>query len=272
MSPRSSLPSRDDVERGRVRDLVPGHRWKARVVVFQWNDRLWVLKDLASMTAFARVIFGRPGLRREARIYRRLGGLHGVPESLGLIDRNGLILEYVEAPALSRRTIPDPPGPFLDELERTLHALHERRIVHLDLRQKRNVLVRPDGRPIVIDFESAQYCGRGPFGRLLMRVGRWIDWTALVKYRHRYADHTLDDEGHETWRRYERWRRFWVFTPHKARQPKRLKGEPSDLAADPPAFPRRERDRPDCRGTPSDGSAGGDAPVGHSESERPTRG
>jgi hypothetical protein len=114
-------------------------------------------------------------LYREAETLRALGDLDFVPEYLGTFtvwEHHFLVEEYIEGETLwtylaSRTPLtgtaetPERAAEYAtgaldlcDQLDRALRTLHERGYVFADL-HPRNVLVRPDGRVALVDFEVA---------------------------------------------------------------------------------------------------------------------
>ena len=78
-----------------------------------------------------------------------------------------------------------PPG-FLAELRDALGAMHERGVVHLDLRHRSNVLAGEDGHPVLLDFASALYFRPGGIlSRFLAPLLERIDWGAVAKWESR---------------------------------------------------------------------------------------
>lgn len=88
---------------------------------------------------------------REVRQMRRAEGVEGVPRILAVPAPNVYVREYVEGTALPRA--PTPPGEFFDALREIVLALHARGVTHNDLHKEANVIVTPDGRPGLIDFQ-----------------------------------------------------------------------------------------------------------------------
>ena len=65
-------------------------------------------------------------------------------------------------------------------------------MVHLDLRQRRNILCGPDGQPKVLDFEAALVCDPARLsGRIALHWGRRVDRLAILKHKLRYASALL---------------------------------------------------------------------------------
>src|SRR2546426_1067688 len=111
-----------------------------------------VLKDFRSRNPLTRAVLGPILVRREFAILRRLDGIPGVPKAYGIVDGRALLLEYVPGRTLGKFRPGELPDSFYRALEETLDAVHRRGVVHLDLRQKKNVLVADrDGRPHIID-------------------------------------------------------------------------------------------------------------------------
>ena len=145
-----------------------------------------VVKDFAPRGGLVRRAVGPWLLRREARAYRRLEGLDAVPRFLGWVDPIAIVLEYRPGEFLSRRLAGRLPPGFVDELEAAVREMHDRGVVHLDLRHRSNLLAGADGRPVLIDFASAFVFD------VSTRRGRWaarrlasFDRRALKKWRTR---------------------------------------------------------------------------------------
>lgn len=133
----------------------------------------------------------RAMLRREFAAYQRLDGVPGVPRCLGIEADGSLLLEYVAgepfretAAALRDRER------FFRELLRSILALHAAGVAHADLKRRGNILISPDGSPVLLDFGSAvlRSAGGGWLNGLLFRQVRHMDLNAWVKlkYRRRY--------------------------------------------------------------------------------------
>ena len=95
--------------------------------------------------------------RRESRALQLLADLRGVPADLGPVLAGGRLLRNAAArtyvPGAPLRAGYRPDDAFFPELRRILDALHERGIAYLDLTKRDNVIVDPEGRPHLIDFQ-----------------------------------------------------------------------------------------------------------------------
>lgn len=130
--------------------------------------------------AVARVL-----LARERRALEALEGLDGVP-SLERDPRWGagrdvLVRDFLEGRALHEAE--RLPRDFFEHLAALARRLHERGVCHNDLHKEQNVLVRPDGRPALIDFQLASVHRRQ--GRAF-RVRVHDDLRHVDKHARRY--------------------------------------------------------------------------------------
>ncbi len=142
-----------------------------------------VVKDFAPRNVLVRTLIGPWITRREARAYRVLEGMAGVPALLGNLDALALIIEYRPGVLMSRSLAGRLPLEFMDELRTIVRDMHRRGVVHLDLRHRSNVLATSDGHPILIDFASA-ICLRpgGLLARAVLPLLALIDWGAVRKW------------------------------------------------------------------------------------------
>ena len=159
-----------------------------------------------------KTIIGRRILQREIGIYRHLQGVEGIPEFKGVVDRDAFAVAFVEGQTLSRHLEPERLRRALVDLESVIEDIHSRNVVHLDLKQKRNVLVRPDGAVAVVDFQSAiafkdSALLRGFFSFLKKR-----DRAGLIKFRGKYCPDLLSPDEVKLYRRERFLARFWPFT------------------------------------------------------------
>lgn len=155
-------------------------------------------------------------LSRERRVLERLAGVPGVPPVLGVLEDGGLVLGRMAGRPLDREAFARRPRELAGALRELVAAMHDRGVYHLDLHQRRNLLVDPAGRLSVVDFGAA--LAPGPLGRrlwgpLLARVDR----AGVLKYLARYAPEELTPAEARAFLRWRRWRRWWPFTRHPDR-------------------------------------------------------
>lgn len=186
------------------RVLRAGSAFEAEVAVYSGTQGEFVVKDCSPMHPLVRAFFGRRVKNREIAIYSRLEGAAGIPRFVGLIDRNAFAIEYIAGQTLARQLEKNRLDTALVDLGAVVEELHARRVVHLDLKQKRNVLVKPDARVAIIDFESAMHFGDGFLGRALFGFLKKRDRAGVVKFKAKYAPYLLDEDEKRVARK-ERW-------------------------------------------------------------------
>ncbi len=172
-----------------------------------------VLKDFGPCPFPWRWTYGWLLTAREARAYARLDGVPGVPRWRGRRGRLALAVEFVEGKDLGKCRAGSLDAAVFDRLRATVEEMHRRGVLHLDLRQRRNVIVPADRVPRVLDFSSGFTVAPGGFlGRRLLRWLGPVDVSGVLKYKQRFLPGSLTPEEAETLRRVGRWRRWWVFS------------------------------------------------------------
>ena len=124
-------------------------------------------------------------MRREAGVLAALSGIDGVPQLLEL-ERDRLHRSFLQGQPMQRAK-PRDPG-YFRAAARLLRRLHRAGVVHNDLAKEPNLLVRPDGRPAILDFQLAGFSGRR--GRLF-RLLAYEDIRHLLKHKRSYCPQCL---------------------------------------------------------------------------------
>ena len=211
-------PRRDELAGAATEVLIRGVGGKADVLVVAIDGAKVVVKDFAPRRAWARLL-GRVQIARETKAYARLAGVPGVPGFVGRIDPWALAVERVDGERLAFAKIPPTDGPrHVARLRAILDGIHERGIVHNDLRGRENVLLRADGDLAVVDFAAAVRFRPGSLAhRLVFRAFAMADEAAFLKWKGMLApgSYTTADEAYL--RRFERWRALWPFNPKRRR-------------------------------------------------------
>ena len=177
-----------------------------------------MVKDFSAKSPWRRLL-GRMQVRRELRAYRRAGEMKGLPRTIGRVDPHALAVERVDGVllALAENRFARAEA-HLRRLRELVERLHQRGMVHLDLRGKSNVLLRPDGELVVVDMAAALWFRPGSLAhRLLFRWFAMADETALLKWKARLAPDLLTDEEEALLMRYRFFRSLWVLNRRHAR-------------------------------------------------------
>ena len=157
----------------------PRNRTKAEIRVERRDGREVVIKDYSSRPWPIRAFYGRPTLRREARVYERLAGIEGIPRCLGLETPERLVLERVPGRPLSAWREPVPQV-ALERLVRLVGTVHERGVAITDLHHS-NVLVDEVGRVHLVDFAIARIARDPARPGLLVRLLMQLDDHAVAR-------------------------------------------------------------------------------------------
>ncbi len=169
-----------------------------------------MVKDVRRKHFFLRWTLGLWLIQKEWKIYSRLMGIKGIPQPVERIDRFAFAMEFVPGKPIQREELL--PSSFFHELERVLGDVHERGVVHMDLRHKGNILVSEKGEPFLIDFNSSfAFKEKGLLRRYLFPLLRWVDYGGLLKLKKRIAPALLTAEELVFLKRFERLRKLWIF-------------------------------------------------------------
>ena len=191
-----------------------GGLWSPVISLVDHDGRPAVLKDYRTKNALTRSLLAPVLVRREAEVLRHLDGVAGIPK-LYAVEPLALVTQFVDGQHPGR--IEKLPDDAFRRLAATVRAMHDRGVVHLDLRQKKNILVDREMRPWLVDFANAMIVGpRSPLRPLFEKL-RAIDDGALVKFKARYWPRLLTDADRGAMKRQHLLRKLWPFSPHTDR-------------------------------------------------------
>lgn len=198
----------EDVERATVSLLGKQGPFRPTVRLLEHGGAHWVAKDYRACTPLYRWTVGAWNLRRERSALERLRDVEGVPHVEATVGRWIVVLTHFRGRDIGKADKERQDEAFFASLGRIVAQMHERGVVHLDLRQRRNILIRPEGTAAVIDFGAA-LCLR-PGSALLRRLAR-IDDSGVLKYKRRARPGSLSSEEEDRLERAERRRSLWPF-------------------------------------------------------------
>ncbi len=175
------------LEAATLRFLRPRSRTRPDLRLIEWQGLRAVAKDWANAWPLVQP-HARRCIDREWRALEALSGLPGIPRPLARLP-HAIVVSFVEGSPLHHgRLQREQRSAFFDALAACVDRIHARGVVHLDLRQRRNILCGPDGQPNVLDFETALVCDPArATGRIALRWGRRVDRLAILKHKVRYA-------------------------------------------------------------------------------------
>ncbi len=162
---------------------------------------IWLVRPTRGDTVVLRDYSGRKNwivrrlcrwaLKREVRVHRLLQGMVGIPHLIQVLDRDRYLIEWVEGNPLSSYKKVEMPAPFFQDLESILSEMHSRKVAHGDLRNK-NIMVTPDGKPVVIDFSTAWW-GTSPWRIPFFKFLRTLDLRRLAKSKEKFCPSMLTE-------------------------------------------------------------------------------
>ena len=167
--PNPPLPTPSELDSADKDYQTRGAPFKADVSVVDLGAGPMVIKDFAPRSWWRRLI-GRLEVSRECRAYDYLGPMPWFPAFFGCIDCEALAVEMIEGTALARA--PDRAerrDEFLSQIRSALDALAERGFLHLDARNNKNLLLRPEGQVVFIDLAGSYWVRPGSLGYRLLR-------------------------------------------------------------------------------------------------------
>lgn len=176
--------------------------WRVRA-----GGRSWTVKDFSHRSWCVRRFIAPVLIGRELATLARLRGVDGVAQTAFRLDHSAVAMEYIEGTAICdvdpKRITPD----YLRRLEALIAAIHRRGVVHLDLRGGGNVIVRPDGTPALIDFQTALFTERLP--ARIVRMLEALDFSGAYKKWLRYQPEAMGPVRRAALKRINRLRRLW---------------------------------------------------------------
>ena len=205
--------SSDPVDPQTSRYLIEGRGIKADLLLVSRDGRLVVVKDYGKRGWLGRML-GRFHVAREARIYRILQDVRGVPSFLGSRDRESFTVAHVPGRPIDQyqHHKQEVVEKILGELERLIDEIHRKGITHLDLRRRDNILVDENGQVHIIDFAGSLHFRPGSLGDWwLFPLLKKIDESAFLKWKQRLAPASMSRKELSRLRRISLLRRLWFF-------------------------------------------------------------
>ena len=181
--------TREDFKKAGIQTLKAPKFGNAHVFKIQIDGQAWVVKDFRPCPWFVRATYGRMMIRREVSMLRHLADLPGTPDGTFRIDGHAFAMRFIEGTTL-RDSDRDMSPAFFELAEARLKAVHARCVVHLDLRNSRNIMVDKAGAPVLVDFQSGFSTRWLPRG--VRRFLENVDLSGIYKH---WASHNPDSMG-----------------------------------------------------------------------------
>ena len=175
------------------------------VSVVDHDGRPAVLKDYRKKNAVTRGLLAPTLVKREFSVLRHLEGIPGIPKVYAIVEKRALLLEYIEGQTINKFKAGALSDRVFERLCEIVRAMHARGVVHLDLRQRKNILIAGE-QPWLIDFANAAK------GKLAAKF-RVVDESALLKFKERNWPHLMTEADRAALKSHKFLRKFWIFSP-----------------------------------------------------------
>jgi len=201
--------TREAINARTVEMLHKGHWANADALRYHDRGKDWVVKDFSTRRWIVRNTVGRLLITRELLLLRKLRGIEGVTEDVFRLDHFAFCYLFMPGKNLreTRQHADTIDDNFFFKLERLVREIHARNIVHLDIRNAKNILMREGGSPALLDFQSGLCLNRAP--RFLHTLLKKIDMSGVYKHWILISPGSLDERRRGVLNEVNKIRRFW---------------------------------------------------------------
>lgn len=201
--------TRKDLANGAVQIISKGRWGNADLYQFAWDGAIWVVKDFLPCAPVIRKTWGRLMTQREFQALSILKGIDGIPAAPFLLDRFAVCYRFMPGATLKDTPSARIGNDFFYELEELVRMMHQRNMVHLDIRNQRNILVTEDNKPALLDFQSSLNLENTP--RLLHKIMKDIDISGVYKNWDKKKPDSLDNARRAHLESLNKKRFLWFF-------------------------------------------------------------
>jgi RIO-like serine/threonine protein kinase len=201
--------NRNEISGVQYQVLSKGRWANADIYLYRHEDIDWAVKDFMPCFPIVRATWGRIMVRREFTALSKLQSIPGVPQEPFLLDSVALCYRYIEGKTL-RDTAPEAINEnFFLQLEDLVNRMHALNMAHLDIRNRRNIIVDVVGEPALLDFQNCVNLENTPW--FLRNLFKDIDLSGVYKNWEKYKPESLDSARKAKLDALNRKRSFWMF-------------------------------------------------------------
>ena len=156
-----------------------------------------IVKDFRFNGFLFRNTVGRFLIWREAKAYRRLKGLKGIPALYRSIDGIALVIEEIKGRDIEPiEIISRLSEDFYEDLQLLIEKIHIRGIAHCDLKRAPNIILGNDGKPYIVDWAASISRREFRFFPLRYIYERFIqdDLNTITKLKLKYCPERVTPE------------------------------------------------------------------------------
>ncbi len=154
MFPLSKL-RRGDLKARTIRVIHQGKGLQSSVYLVEIEGQRAAVKDFADTPPKFRRLVAPFLVGREMKALKYLDGTPGVPRFFGRVDRLAFAMEWIEGKPIADFAAGELSTQALENVQKSIDAIHARGVSHGDLKRRSNLLVTPDERVYLIDFAAA---------------------------------------------------------------------------------------------------------------------
>ena len=203
---------REDLKKKTIKVLKDNPPLSPVTRLVQLNNKKVIWKDYSERSWWVKDTWGKLLISHESCMLKYLQGIKGIPKLIKQIDKYGFIAEYLNAESLDKFNRSMLTKDVFDNLKKAVSKMHKRGVVHLDLGQRRNIMLDKDHTPYFLDFANAFRFRQDAFGfKQFFKLLCTIDYNALLKFKHRFFPESLSDKEKKELKRFFFIRRFWIF-------------------------------------------------------------
>lgn len=171
--------TRKDLSAGEFEIIVKGRWGNADLYLLHHSAQMWVVKDFFPCPPLIRKTWGRFMVKREFQALQKLKGIKGIPAEAFLLDAYAVCYRFQPGTTLKETPSEQISDDFFYGFENLVFMMHQRNMVHLDIRNQRNILVTDEGQPALLDFQSSLNLENTP--RSLHKLLKDIDISGVYK-------------------------------------------------------------------------------------------
>jgi len=201
--------TRRDFETGKYKILAKGRWGNADLYQFQRGHKIWVVKDFSPCPSFIRKTWGRFMVKREFMALQKLKGIQGISSESFLLDVYAVCYRFQPGTTLKETPSELIDDDFFFQFENLVRMMHQRNMVHLDIRNRKNILVTDDGKPALLDFQSSLNLENTP--RALHKIMKDIDISGVYKNWSKKKPSSLDSTRRAHLESLNKKRFLWFF-------------------------------------------------------------
>ena len=154
MFPISQLRRRE-LKKNTIRVIHQGKGLQSSVYLVEVDGQRAAVKDFADTPPKFRRFVAPFLVGREIKALKYLDGTPGVPRFYGRVDKRAFAMEFIEGKPIADFEPGELSLQVLDNVQKSIDAIHERGVSHGDLKRRSNLLVTPDEQVYLIDFAAA---------------------------------------------------------------------------------------------------------------------